>query len=173
MVWKLPHDATNYFFERGDVDALRNWQMGSYYDYAHAAATGIAEVVFLNTGVRAGKYDCKYEYAGEYQTLGCWGGASNTDKKGVWVVMGGYEYLNDGPIHQDLTIAESCSLIHFWRNHFGGSNTSIAAVESWKKIYVPHLLYCNSTAVTTNAGDTLWADAKAQATAEISAWPYS
>ncbi len=173
VVWKLPRDATNYAFERVYVDAVRRWQMGSYYDYTHATATGIAEVVLLTTGVRAGKYDCKYEYAAEYQTIGCWGHASNTGKKGVWMVMGGYDYLNDGPVHQDLTLAESYNLIHFGRNHFGGSGTSMAAGESWKKIYGPHLLYCNSTTATTNAGDTLWADAQAQVTAETGAWPYA
>ena len=35
------------------------------------------------------------------------------------------------------------------------------------------MLYCNSTTTTVNAGDTLWADAQAQATAEIAAWPYA
>ena len=173
VVWKLPHNSTDFTFERAYVDALRNWQMESYYDLTHATATGIAEVIYLTTGVRAGKYDCKYEYAAEYQTIGCWGHASNSGKKGVWMVMGGYDYLNDGPIHQDLTLAESYSLIHFGRNHFGGSGTSLAAGESWKKLYGPHLLYCNSTAAVTNAGDALWAEAGAQVAAEVAAWPYS
>ena len=173
VVWKLPHGSTDYFFERAYVDAVRNWQMGSYFDYTHATSTGIAEIVLLTSGVRAGKYDCKYEYAAEYQTIGCWGHASNTNKKGVWMVMGGYDYLNDGPIHPDLTLAESYSLIHFGRNHFGGSSTSIAAGEAWKKVYGPHLLYCNSTTEATNAGNVLWAEAQAQVTAEIAAWPYS
>ena len=173
VVWKLPHDSTNFTFERAYVDALRNWQMESYSDFTHATATGIAEIIYLTTGVRAGKYDCKYEYAAEYQTIGCWGHASNSGKKGVWMVLGGYDYLNDGPIHQDLTLAESYSLIHFGRNHFGGSSTSLADGETWKKLYGPHLLYCNSTTATTNAGDALWADAKAQVTAEVAAWPYS
>ncbi len=173
VVWKLPHGSTDYFFERAYVDALRNWQMGSYYDYTHATGTGIAEVVLLTSGVRSGKYDCKYEYAAEYETIGCWGHASNSNKKGVWMVMGGYDYLNDGPIHQDITLAESYSLIHFGRNHFGGSGTSIAAGEAWKKVYGPHLLYCNSTTATTNAGNALWAEAQAQVAAEVAAWPYS
>ena len=173
VVWKLPHGSTDFTFERAYVDTLRHWQMESYYDSTHAQSTGIAEIIKLLTGVRAGKYDCKYEYAAEYQTIGCWGHASNTAKKGVWMVMGGYDYLNDGPIHQDLTIAESYSLIHFGRNHFGGSGTSLAAGEAWEKIYGPHLLYCNSTTTTTNAGDVLWAEAQAQTAAEIGAWPYA
>ena len=171
IVWKLPHSATAWSFERVYVDALRNWNWGTYTDFTSAGSTGIAEVVRLVTGVRAGQYDCKYEYAAEYQEIGCWGHASDSGKKGVWMVMGGYDYLNDGPNKADLSLAESYNLIHFGRNHYGGSSTSIAEGEAWRKVYGPHLLYCNSTTATTNAGDVLWADAKAQTTAEIAAWP--
>ena len=173
VVWKLPHSSTAWSFERVYVDALRNWNWGTYTDFTSAQSTSIAEVIRLVTGVRAGQYDCKYQYAAEYQEIGCWGHASNSGKKGVWMVMGGYDYLNDGPNKVDLTLAESYNLIHFGRNHFGGSSTSLAAGEAWRKIYGPHLLYCNSTTAPTNAGDALWADAKAQTTAEIAAWPYA
>ena len=107
MVWKLPHSSTAWTFERVYVDALRNWNWGTYTDFTSADATGIAEVVKLTTGVRAGKYDCKYEYAAEYQQIGCWGHASDSNKKGVWMVLGGYDYLNDGPVHTDLTLARA------------------------------------------------------------------
>ncbi len=173
MVWKLPHSSTDWTFERVYVDALRNWNWGTYTDFTSADATGIAEVVKLTTGVRAGQYDCKYEYAAEYQQIGCWGHASDSNKKGVWMVLGGYDYLNDGPVHTDLTLAESYNLIHFGRNHFGGSSTSVATNEEWAKIYGPYLLYCNTTATNANAGNTLWADAKAQVAAEFAAWPYA
>jgi rhamnogalacturonan endolyase len=173
MVWKLPHTSTQWSFERVYVDELRNWNWGTYSDFVNADPTGIAEVVRLTTGVRAGQYDCKYQYAAEYQQIGCWGHASDTNKKGVWMVLGGYDYLNDGPVHTDLTLAESYNLIHFGRNHYGGSSTSVASNENWSKIYGPYLLYCNGTTTNTSAGNTLWADAKAQVQAEIAAWPYT
>ena len=173
IVWKLPHTATDWTFERIYVDALRNWYWGTYSDFLNEAATGIAEIKTLTTGARAGQMDCKYEYAAEYQKIGCWGHASDTNKIGVWFVLGGYDYLNDGPNMTDLTVAESYLLQHFGRDHFGGSSTSVAAGETWSKIFGPFLLYCNKTTATSHQGDALWADAKAQVQAEVAAWPYS
>jgi rhamnogalacturonan endolyase len=173
IVWKLPRSSTTFNFERAYIDDLRHWEMPSYYDYQNASATGIGEIVKLNTGVMAGKYDGKYSYAARYYDIGTWGHASNISKKGVWFALGGHDYFNDGPTHQDLTSSESYILMHFGRNHYGGSGTSVAAGETWRKMYGPFLLYCNQTSATTNAGDALWADAKAQVTAEKSAWPYS
>ena len=173
IVWKLPHTSTDWTFERIYVDALRHWYWGTYSDFLNEAATGIGEIKTLTTGARAGLMDCKYEYAAEYQQIGCWGHASDTNKAGVWFVLGGYDYLNDGPNMTDLTVAESYLLQHFGRDHFGGSGTSVAAGETWSKIFGPFLLYCNQTAVTNHPGDMLWADAQAQVQAEIAAWPYA
>ncbi len=173
IVWKLPRSSTTFNFERSYIDDLRNWEMPSYYDYQNASPTSIAEIVKLNTGVMAGKYDGKYTYAARYYDIGTWGHASNISKKGVWFALGGHDYFNDGPTHQDLTSSESYILMHFGRNHYGGSGTTVAAGEAWRKMYGPFLLYCNQTSVATNAGDALWADAKAQVVAEKAAWPYS
>ncbi len=173
IVWKLPHTSTDWTFERIYVDALRNWYWGTYTDFLNEANTGIGEIKTITTGARAGQMDCKYEYAAEYQKIGCWGHASDTNKIGVWFVLGGYDYLNDGPNMTDLTVAEYYLLQHFGRDHFGGSGTSVAAGETWSKIFGPFLLYCNKTATNSHQGDALWADAKAQVTAEIAAWPYS
>jgi rhamnogalacturonan endolyase len=173
IVWKLPRTSTTFHFERAYIDGLRNWEMPSYYDYQNASPTGIAEIVKLNTGVMAGKYDGKYTYAARYYDIGTWGHTGKNYKKGVWFVLGGHDYFNDGPTHQDLTSSESYILMHFGRNHYGGSGTSVAAGEAWRKMYGPFLLYCNGTTATTNPGDVLWADAKAQVEAEKAAWPYS
>ncbi len=173
IVWKLPRNSTTFTFERAYVDDLRNWEMPSYYDYQKASPTSIGEIVKLNTGVMAGKYDCKYTYSARYSEIGTWGHASHIAKRGVWFVLGGHDYFNDGPTKQDLTSSESYILMHFGRNHYAGSGTSVATGESWRKIYGPFLLYCNATTATNNAGDTLWADAKAQVAAEKAAWPYS
>jgi len=173
IVWKLPRTSTTFTFERAYVDALRNWEMPSYYDYQQSSPTSIGEIVKLNTGVRAGKYDGKYSYAARYFDIGTWGHASNIAKKGVWFVLGGHDYFNDGPTKQDLTSSESYILMHFGRNHYNASGISVAAGEAWRKMFGPFLLYCNGTTATSNAGDALWADAKAQVAAEKAAWPYS
>lgn len=173
IVWKLPHSSTDWTFERICVDAPRNWYWGTYSDFVNETSTGIAEIKTITTGARAGQMDCKYEYAAEYQKIGCWGHASDTNKIGVWFVLGGYDYLNDGPNMTDLTVAESYLLQHFGRDHFGGSSTSVAAGETWSKIFGPFLLYCNKTTAANHQGDALWADAQAQVQAEIVAWPYA
>ena len=173
IVWKLPRTSTTFHFERAYIDDLRNWEMPSYFDYQNSSPTGIAEIVKLNTGVMAGKYDGKYTYSARYYDIGTWGHTGKNYKKGVWFVLGGHDYFNDGPTHQDLTSSESYILMHFGRNHYGGSGTSVAAGEAWRKMYGPFLLYCNGTTATTNSGDVLWADAKDQVEAEKAAWPYS
>ena len=53
-VWKHPNDSTKFTFENIYVDDLRHWQGPSYYDILNASPTSIAEVVYLNTGVRMG-----------------------------------------------------------------------------------------------------------------------
>ena len=174
IVWKLARNTPSTFmFERGYVDDDRMGEMPSYADYQNASPSAIGEIVKLNTGIWAGRYDGKYSYAVEYIKHGTFGKASNVAKKGVWFALGGFDYFNDGPTHQDLSISESYLLMHFGRNHFGGSGTDLVAGEAYRKMFGPFLLYCNSTTATTNAGDVLWADAKAQAAAEQAAWPYA
>ena len=82
IVWKLPRSSTTFTFERAYVDAARNWEMPSYYDYQQSSPTGIAEIVKLNTGVRAGKYDGKYTYSARYSEIGTWGMPATSRKRG-------------------------------------------------------------------------------------------
>jgi rhamnogalacturonan endolyase len=143
-------------------------------DFEQASPTDIKEIVKLNSGVRAGLYDCKYTYSASYFDIGTWGLASNRNRKGAWFVLGGHDYFNDGSTHQDLTLAADYLLLHLFRNHYrGGPGVRIAAHEAWRKQYGPYLLYCNQNSNTTDAGDVLWADARAQVAAEKAAWPYS
>lgn len=170
MVWWMPHDQTNFLMERIYVDALRNWEMPNLYDLSQAQPTSIAEIISLTTGVRAGRYDCKYEYAVEYSALGTYGHASNVNNVGAWLVFGSQEFFNDGPTKQDLAPASGIIHVHFGRNHFNGSGTGVAAGEAWSKIYGPYLLYLNAD---PRGADALWADAQEQVNAETGAWPYT
>jgi rhamnogalacturonan endolyase len=169
MVWKLPND----FLERVYVDELRHWQQPSYADIQTAEATSISEIVKLTTGVRAGRYDGKYQYSAEYENIGTWGHASNVKNIGTWIVTGNYEYFNDGPTKNDLCNDWEYQLIHFGRNHFnpsGANDTHGTAGVTWQKIYGPFLLYLNYDPA---GGDACWADAKSQVQAESGAWPYT
>ncbi len=165
MVWKLSNDLLEKIY----TDELRHWQMPSSDDYKHAQSTPIKEITKLTTGVRAGMYDCKYDFSASYYDIGCWGHASDRNKIGGWIVLGGYDYLNDGPFKQDLNAASGINHMHFGMDHYNASGYHIRAGEKWSKIFGPYLLYCNKS----DAGaDACWADAKAQVVAEKAAWPY-
>jgi rhamnogalacturonan endolyase len=165
MVWKLSPDLLEKIY----VDDLRHWAMPNSEDFKHATRTPIAEIIKVNTGARAGRYDCKYDYSANYWNLGCWGHASDERKVGAWIVLGSHEFFNDGPTKQDLTAASGINHLHFGLDHYNASSTRVAAGEAWQKIFGPFLLYCNYAA---GGGDDCWADAQAQAKAEQAAWPY-
>ncbi len=191
MVWWHPHtNNVTFDFEKEYMDNFRHHDMPTYEEYLNpvitvpasgntaAQSTRIAEIELIPpagtfppnaTSTRAGLFNCKYEFNMEYNTFGAWGHASDVNKKGVWLIPGSFEFFNDGPTHQDLSIAESYSLMHFGRDHYDGSSTAVAAGTAWSKIFGPYLMYCNSGATA----DACWADAQAQAQAEQAAWPYA
>jgi rhamnogalacturonan endolyase len=166
MVWKLSNDLLEKIY----VDDLRHWQMPSSEDYTHAQPTGIKEIVKLTTGVRAGMNDCKYDFSASYYDIGCWGHASDKNKIGGWMVLGGYDFFNDGPTKQDLNAASGINHIHFGMDHYNASSTHLEAGQNWSKIFGPYLLYCNQNEA---GADACWGDAKAQVVAEKAAWPYA
>jgi rhamnogalacturonan endolyase len=169
MVWGMPRrNEREWLMEMVRVDRLRAWEMPSPADLAAAKPTDIKEIVELTRGVRAGKYDCKYDFNLEYYSTGCWGHASDRNRVGAWVVLGSHEFFNDGPTKQDLSSASGLIHIHFGMNHYGGSSTRIRGGEDWRKIYGPFLLYCNQG----GDADALWTDARSKAAAERRAWPH-
>lgn len=169
MVWGMPaKDDRSWLMEKIRVDRLRAWEMPSPADLKAAKPTGIKEIVQLTSGVRAGMFDCKYDFNLEYYSVGCWGHASDLNQVGAWIVLGSHEFFNDGPTKQDLSSASSLIHIHFGMNHYEGSTTSLAAGETWRKQYGPFLLYCNSGG---NA-DALWNDARAKSASERRIWPH-
>ena len=165
MVWSIPPgNLLDYIC----VDKARNWKMPSDEDFAHGEATPIKEITKLTTGPWAGKYDCKYEYTADLWKLGCWGFSSTTHPLGAWAVFGSHEFFNDGVTKNDLVSA--AGVIHVYLNgpHYGSHGFTIKSGEDWQKIWGPYLLYFNDKPnIQAN-----WADANAQAKAEMAAWPY-
>jgi rhamnogalacturonan endolyase len=167
--WRTVYKIPSGLFERIYVDDVRQWEMPSAADFKLAEQTSIPEATLLTTGPRAGKYDCKYEYAAEYRTVGVYGHASNVNNLGAWIVPGVCDWLNDGPMKADLAPAAGIIHLHLNGNHFGGSNFTIRQGETWKKIYGPWLIYFNNK----KGAEACWADAKRQAAEENAAWPYA
>ena len=168
MVWWTGHDDNDFLLDRIYVDHLRNWQMASYYDEENAAATGIKEIKKYTTGVRKGKFDCKYMYSADLWKLDAYGFAGSKNNLGAWVVFGSHEYFNDGPTKNDLTAAAGIIHVYLNANHYNGSGFTIKKGQAWSKIYGPWLLYFNHK----NNPDACRADAKVQALTEKRQWPY-
>ena len=65
------------------------------------------------------------------------------DQVGVWMITPSTEWLNGGPMRQDLTVhaTETTPIIlrHFHGNHFGGVSGVMSNGQS--KYYGPHLIY--------------------------------
>jgi len=172
MVWPTPVRGDEWVLEDDYIDDLRHWQLPSAGDYKRMVAVPDApkEVTQFTSGSWSGKYDCKYVYVTEYWDHPCWGYASDKNHLGSWLVFGSDEFFTDGPMKQDLTATlGSINLVHLNMNHFGGTGPQIPQGTSWQKVYGPYLLYLNDKA----SGDECWADAKEQAKAEATAWPYA
>lgn len=166
MVWKLPDDLLDTIC----VDRLRFREMPTAADFARAEPTPIKEIVKLRSGVRAGNYECKYDYNADYHATPFWGHASRRNGLGAWLVFGAHEWFNDGPTKQDLTSADRILHVHFGMNHYNGSATEVAAGEPWRKLYGPFLLYLNHT---SGGPEAAVRDTRRRAEAERTAWPYA
>lgn len=65
MVWRTPQEAEAWIC----VDEQRHWRMPDPADYKTALKTGIKEIMKLTQGVRAGQFDCKYDFKASYPDI--------------------------------------------------------------------------------------------------------
>lgn len=99
------------------------------------------------------------------------------DHVGLWMITPSVEWLNGGPMRQDLTVHATnttpIALRHFHGNHFGG--VSVYMNNGQSKYYGPHLIYANysNASSVATAHSEMVADAKQRAAVEQSAWPYN
>lgn len=168
VIW-IANDGTNYLTEKIYVTDTKKWQMPSVYDFSQASSTGIPEIVKLNTGVRAGEYDGKYQFSENYMDLSTWGHASDVNNIGSWAVTGSHEYFPGGPTSHDLNAAAGIIHVLLTNVHYNSKEFVIPQGEDWSKIYGPFLIYTSEE----STGDANWADAKLRAEQERSEWPYS
>lgn len=168
QVFWLGNDGTNYLTEKIYVTEQKSWEMPSVFDYQNATSPGIQEIVKLTTGVRAGKYDGKYQYCENLYDLPVWGHASDINNIGSWAVFGSHEFFPAGPTSHDLNAAAGIIHIDMTNVHYGSNGFNILQGEEWSKIYGPYLWYTSEK----STGDANWEDAKARAAQERSEWPY-
>lgn len=168
VIW-IADNGTDYLTEKIYVNDKKKWQMPSRYDFQNASTTGIQEIVKLNTGVRAGKYDGKYQYSESLLELPVWGHASDVNNIGSWAVFGSHEFFPAGPTSHDLNAAAGIIHVLLTNVHYNSKGFVIPQGEDWSKIYGPYLIYTSEEAT----GDTNWENAKLRAAQERAEWPYT
>jgi rhamnogalacturonan endolyase len=169
-------------FDWMTVDANRNLEMITTYDWNHGTQMNFKEARRMNTGLYQGMVEHKYDYSANQFQVRAWGWSSSARHLGLWLVNPSVEYLSGGPTkfelssHRDATFNTNAinapappTLLNYWRgSHYGGSLCNIAATDAWTKVIGPFLIYCNSG----KDHDALWRDALAKAKTEARAWPF-
>lgn len=169
-------------FDWMTVDANRNKEMITAYDWDHGTRLNMKEARRMTTGIEQGQVEHKYDYSANQFDTPAYGWSSSKQHIGLWFINPSDEYLSGGPTkveltaHRDATFTDSLTapapptLLNYWRgSHYGGSECDIAGGEAWTKVIGPFLIYCNSGPTP----DAMWQDALAQATREAERWPYA
>ena len=163
------------------VDATRNRLMEVSGGSAISVLGAPVEVSLWTNGIYAGQYEDKYKYSADLGLQRLWGWSSVGTgglNVGLWNITASSEYYNGGPLKLELMEHIGTTILNMLNGgHYGmGQDGNFAAGEVWNKIYGPYFIYCNNVTNTltgTNQpAQALYADAQAQAQAEVSAWPY-
>jgi len=89
---------------------------------------------------------------------------------GIWMIMPGREYVNGGPLRQELTVHMDNTLLWMFQGtHFGASAINLKAGQEWSLFYGPAFVYLNHG----SSVDAMWQDAKIRAVSEETKWPYA
>lgn len=133
-----------------------------------------------------GEVDDKYQYSLDNKDNHVHGwiaaaGDTTTVPMGFWIITPSNEFKSGGPTKRELTShIGPTSVTMFLGTHYVGDDivAKINAGEQWKKVLGPMFIYLNSSPnPNPKRGDfqfhDMWKDAKAQAKAEASKWPYS
>ena len=125
----------------------------------------------------SGQIYTKYDYSAFVADELVYGMAGNG--VGLWMILPGREYINGGPLHQELTVHKGLRgtgdtkgnilLWMFQGTHFDANSIDLKAGQTWSMCFGPAFVYCNQG----NSVAAMWQDAKQRAQAEEVSWPYS
>jgi len=165
-------------FDHLTIDAARDRQMITGYDWMHGQPLNVKEARRMTTGIHAGEVEHKYDYSAMFSETPAYGWSSTGKDVGLWLVNPSIEYINGAPTKIELTghidikdtaPADPTLLFVMHGSHYGGMPISIQAGEEWTKVVGPFLVYCNSGPNP----DAMWQDALARAAIEQKQWPYA
>ena len=169
-------------FDWMTVDARRNMEMITAYDWNHGKEMNLKEARLMTSGLYTGQVEHKYDYSAIQWETPAYGWSSTKQHVGIWVVTANANYMSGGPTklelitHRDATFTSSLTapapptLLYVWKGpHYGATDLVIPKGEQWTKTIGPFLLYCNSG----DSADGMWKDALAEAAHESHQWPYA
>ena len=133
------------------------------YDPAPVIRTVSNATFLLADGVIYTKYDNSVFMADHY-THGMTGHGV-----GAWMINASNEYVNGGPLKQELTVHSDNTLLNMLQGaHYGSGVLNFQTGEEWTKFYGPFLVYFNSGA----SAESMYKDALARVNVERAQWPY-
>jgi rhamnogalacturonan endolyase len=163
-------------FDWLSIDARRNKQMPSGFDWDHGAELNMPEARRMTTGINRGQVEHKYDYSACQFDIPAFGWSSTTKHIGLFFINPSMEYLSGGATKYELTghlddnAGGDPTLLNYWRgSHYGGSECFVNAGEQWQKVVGPMMIYLNSGPTP----DAIFQDALAQAARESQKWPYN
>jgi rhamnogalacturonan endolyase len=165
-------------FDFLSVDARKQRQMASPEDWVKGTQLNLWEARRMNTGIRKGEVEHKYDYSMLFSQTPAWGWSSTRQRIGIFIVNPSIEYINGSAVRVDYgghldvkpSLPADPTLLFSWHSlHYGGRKIPIKTGEYWKKIVGPFLIYCNAAA----SPEAMWKDALVRAAQEQKAWPYA
>ncbi|TVU27112.1 hypothetical protein EJB05_29692 [Eragrostis curvula] len=178
IAFKLNTAKFNYMAISDDIQ--RYMPSAADRDAPHGQPLAYKEAVLLVNPKEPqfkGEVDDKYEYSldNKDNVVHGWISSTHPNPMGFWVITPSNEFKNGGPLKRELTShVGPTSLVMFLGTHYIGNEIvlNLGDGEYWKKVLGPVFIYLNKS---PNRGNlrALWDDAKVQAQAEVSKWPYS
>ena len=152
-------------FDYGYVTDKMQGALPSIEDMITASANSIQDATYL---MPDGSIYTKYDWANYIEEDSVHGVLS--DSEGLWAIAPSNEFMNGGPMKQELTVHTSTTtplaIQMLQGSHFGAGAPDYSTGD--EKIYGPFFIYVNSG----GTHEEMIEDAKAQASLQKSLWPY-
>jgi rhamnogalacturonan endolyase len=88
---------------------------------------------------------------------------------GLWMINPSNEYINGGPVKQELTVHADNTLLNMLQGaHFGSGVLNFQRGEEWRKLYGPFLVYVNGG----ESAEAMYRNALQRVRREQARWPY-
>ncbi|HWU50644.1 MAG TPA: polysaccharide lyase family protein [Asticcacaulis sp.] len=162
---------TRFVFRTASDDAIFNyWTVGRGKTIRIPRAGIVSKVTDATWLLSDGTVKTKYLNSVYFAKTPIYGtlGVEPSGSHGIWMIEPFGDYHNGGPSRQGQTVHDDVLLRVVQDTHFGSSPVTVAAGETWSKVYGPFLIYADRAA-DPNA---LWDDAEHQLAAERAQWPY-